>query len=165
MIKQTVEVELKEFLNQWKETDHYLTLEVDSVNRKIGLIKRVEESNRLGVITEYYLKTTLCSDMYFHDTGSFWQIEKGKIVKFFLTFEKAETLIFALEFYNRLKNANMFFRYYIFMYDDEVEEKEEEKCLRVELLKICIDTKKKRYICNISNFFHNNYGSMFSRYN
>ena len=158
------EVSLRGFLNRWKESDHCIEVIVNSKSSEIELRKREEDRNEQGkIIKAYFLKTILSTEMYYHDPVNFWKIEKGKKYSFFLVFEKAETLIFALEFFNKIKNAGISFDYYIFKNRGNKEE-EENRYLNVEMLKICIYNDKKKYSCYINNYFDNVYDSILTKH-
>ena len=95
------------------------------------------------------LRTVIPIKIYYHDDH-----EKGITLTrkiqliFFLNFDKSENILFALEFYRRLKNANLLIDYYAF----NNSQNDRERGITSEMIELRIETKKV-YRMYISSLF------------
>ena len=77
--------------------------------------------------------------LYDHETEVSLNLKKKDTVDFFLDFDKSENILFALEFYRRLKNAKLSIDYYAF----NNSQNDIERGFNSEMIELRIDTKKE----------------------
>ena len=138
------EVDLKTFLAAKKHNaDNYISMILDNVNKVMVLTKVMKEKNKYGSEMKYRLRTVIPVNIWYHDydhdTEVSLNLKKKDTVKFFLDFDKSENILFALEFYRRLKGAKLSIDYYSF----NNSQNDRERGFNNEMIELRIDTKKE----------------------
>lgn len=150
------EVDLKAFLAAKKHiADNYISMTLDNVNKVMILTKVMKEKNKYNAIMEYRLRTVIPLKIYYHDydhdTEFSLNLKNRDIVDFFLDFDKSENMLFALEFYRRLKGAKLSIDYYAF----NNSQNDIERGITSEMIEIRIETKKETHRMYINHRYVN----------
>ncbi len=138
------EVDLKTFLAAKRHiTDNYISMSLDNVNKVMVLTKVMKEKNKYNALMEYRLRTVIPVNIRYHDydheTEVSLNLKNKDTVEFFLDYDKSENILFALEFYRRLKGAKLTIDYYAF----NNSQNDREKGFTSEMMELRIDTKKE----------------------
>lgn len=148
------EVDLKAFLAAKKHiADNYISMTLDNVKKVMVLTKVMREKNKYGSMMEYRLRTTIPVNIYYHDydhdTEISLNLKKRNTVDFFLDFDKSENMLFALEFYRRLKDAKLSIDYYAY----NNSQNDIERGYNSEMLEIRIETNKEVHRMYITHHY------------
>ncbi len=148
------EVDLKTFLAAKKHiADNFISLTLDNVNKVMVLTKVMKEKNKYGSEVEYRLRTVIPVSIWYHDydheTEVSLNLNKKDTVDFFLNFDKSENILFALEFYRRLKGAKLTVDYYAF----NVSQNDRERGYNSEMIEIRIEINKKVHRMYITHHY------------
>ena len=148
------EVDLKTFLAAKRHiVDNYISMTLDNVNKVMILTKVMKEKNKYGALMEYRLRTVIPVSIWYHDydheTEVSLNLEKKDTVDFFLDFDKSENILFALEFYRRLKGAKLTIGYYAF----NNSQNEIERGFSSEMIEIRIETNKETHRMYIKHHY------------
>jgi len=148
------EVDLKTFLAAKKHNaDNYISMSLNNVDKTMSLIKVMKEKNKYGSTMEYRLKTVIPLKIYYHDYDHEKEfslnLNKKEKVDFFLSWDSASNMLFALEFYSRVKNAELVIDYYPY----NVSQNDIERGYNAELIKIDIKTKKDCFSMYINHHY------------
>ena len=154
-------VDLKTFLAAKKHiADNFISMTLDNVNKVMILTKVMKEKNKYGSEMEYRLKTAIPIKIYYHDydheKGISLNLNKKDTVDFFLNFDKSENILFALEFYRRLKDAKLSIDYYAF----NSSQNDRERGITSEMIELRIETKKEVYRMYITHHYFYDYCAM-----
>ncbi len=138
------EVDLKTFLAAKRHNaDNYISMTIDNVNKVMVLTKVMKEKNKYNALLKYRLRTVIPVNIWYHDydheTEESLNLKKKDTVDFFLDFDKSENILFALEFYRRLKNAKLSIDYYAF----NNSQNDLERGFNSEMIELRIDTRKE----------------------
>ena len=148
------EVDLKTFLNAKNHlTDNYISMTLNNIDKTMSLIKVMKEKNKYGSTMEYRLKTVIPLKIYYHDFDHEKEfslnLNKKENVEFFLSWDSASNMLFALEFFSRVKNAELVIDYYPF----NASQNDIERGYNAELIKIDIKTKKDCFSMYINHHY------------
>ncbi len=148
------EVNLKSFLAAKRPiADNYISMTFDNVNKVMVLTKVMKEKNKYNALMEYRLRTVIPVNIYYHDydddTEISLNLKKRDMVDFFLNFDKSENMLFALEFYRRLKGAKLSIDYYAF----NNSQNDKERGYNSEMIEIRIETKKETHRMYITHHY------------
>jgi len=148
------EVDLKTFLAAKRHiADNYISMSLNNVDKTMSLIKVMKEKNKYGSEMEYRLRTVIPVNIWYHDydheTEVSLNLKKKDTVDFFLNFDKSENILFALEFYRRLKNAKLTVDYYAF----NVSQNDRERGYNSEMIEIRIETNKEVHRMYITHHY------------
>lgn len=150
------EVDLKAFLAAKKHiADNYISITLDNVNKVMVLTKVMKEKNKYNATMEYRLRTTIPVNIYYHDydhdTEISLNLKKKDTVDFFLNFDKSENMLFALEFYRKLKGAKLSIDYYAF----NNSQNDRERGITSEMMEIRVETNKEIHRMYIKHHYVN----------
>ena len=159
------EVDLKTFLAAKRHiTDNYISITLNNVDKTMSLIKVMKEKNKYGSTMEYRLRTVIPVNIgyydYDHETEVSLNLNKKDVVDFFLDFDKSENILFALEFYRRLKGAKLTVDYYAF----NVSQNDRERGFNSEMMEFRIDTNKEVHRMYIKHHYIYDYCAMRREY-
>jgi len=148
------EVDLKTFLAAKRHiTDNYISMTLDNVNKVMVLTKVMKEKNKYNALMEYRLRTVIPVNIWYHDYDHEMEVslnlKKKDTVDFFLSWDSASNMLFALEFYSRVKNAELVIDYY----PSNVSQNDIERGYNAELIKIDIKTKKDCFSMYINHHY------------
>ena len=150
------EVDLKTFLAAKRHiADNYISMTLDNVNKVMVLTKVMKEKNKYNALMEYRLKTVIPVNIWYHDYDHEMEVslnlKKKDTVDFFLGFDKSENILFALEFYRRLKGAKLTIDYYAF----NNSQNDRERGFNSEMIEIRIETNKETHRMYIKHHYVN----------
>jgi len=147
-------VDFKTFLAAKKHiADNYISMTLDNVNKVMVLTKVMKEKNKYGSEMKYRLRTVIPVNIWYHDydyeTEESLNLNKKENVEFFLSWDSASNMLFALELYRRLKDAELVIDYYPF----NASQNDIERGYNAELIKIDIKTKKDCFSMYINHHY------------